>query len=50
MENGPYHFTFNKLIRDSFNITKNAYSWNQNANVLYLDFPLGIGFSGTSMF
>ena len=45
MENGPYTYSFDKLKRPGFNLTKNPYSWNNNASVLYIDFPLGIGFS-----
>ena len=38
-ENGPYKFD-----KDG-SLTENIYSWNQNANVLYLDMLLGSGFS-----
>lgn len=44
-ENGPYNFKFDKMSKPAFNLTHNKYSWNNNANVLYLDFPLGVGFS-----
>jgi serine carboxypeptidase-like clade 4 len=37
-ENGPFKVVNNKL-------TKNKYSWNKIANLLYLDFPSSIGFS-----
>jgi len=45
MENGPFNFQFNPEGRPAFNITRNNHSWNSNASVIYLDFPMGSGFS-----
>ena len=45
MEHGPVNVAFNLTSRPVFNLTKNPYSWNANASVVYLDFPLGNGFS-----
>ena len=45
-ENGPYNFKYNPdSVSDRFIFDKNEFSWNNNANVLYLDQPLGTGFS-----
>ena len=44
-EHGPFHVKFNLTSRPVFNMTRNEFSWNNNASVLYLDFPLGTGFS-----
>ena len=38
-ENGPYKFGEDGTLKE------NIYSWNQHANVLYVDVPLGSGFS-----
>lgn len=38
-ENGPYH------INSKANLEINPFSWNNNANVLYVDQPVGTGFS-----
>ncbi|CAI2370516.1 unnamed protein product [Moneuplotes crassus] len=40
-ENGPWH------VNDDLTLRKNEYSWNEVANVLYVDQPLGSGFSST---
>ncbi|XP_022885949.1 serine carboxypeptidase-like 46 isoform X2 [Olea europaea var. sylvestris] len=37
-ENGPFRPSGNVLVR-------NEYSWNREANVLYLESPIGVGFS-----
>ncbi|XP_073130468.1 serine carboxypeptidase-like 45 isoform X1 [Henckelia pumila] len=37
-ENGPFRPNGNALVR-------NEYSWNREANVLYLESPIGVGFS-----
>lgn len=38
-ENGPYR------ISDDLNLTYNSFSWNNYADVLYIDQPLGTGFT-----
>ncbi|KAJ3697228.1 hypothetical protein LUZ61_000933 [Rhynchospora tenuis] len=40
-ENGPFRPSGNKLVR-------NQYSWNKEANMLYVDSPAGVGFSYSS--
>ncbi|KAL8519990.1 hypothetical protein ACS0TY_010794 [Phlomoides rotata] len=37
-ENGPFRPSENGLVR-------NEYSWNREANILYLETPIGVGFS-----
>lgn len=39
-ENGPCRITNN-----SESVTLNPFSWNTNSNVLYIDQPVGVGFS-----
>jgi carboxypeptidase C (cathepsin A) len=39
-ENGPCRIT-----NDSSSVTHNPYSWNNEANILYIDQPVGVGFS-----
>ena len=37
-ENGPFNFKFNKSnIKDPFELEYNEFSWNNNANVMYVD-------------
>lgn len=42
VENGPYH------VDKAQNVQLNPYSWNTRANVLYIDQPVGTGFSYNS--
>lgn len=39
-ENGPCHF-----VNGSSEPSLNPYSWNEHANMLYIDQPIGVGFS-----
>lgn len=39
-ENGPC-----RINNDTTTVSHNAYSWNNEANVLYIDQPVGVGFS-----
>eukprot|EP00056_Hartaetosiga_gracilis_P004087 m.71217 g.71217 ORF g.71217 m.71217 type:complete len:436 (-) comp11701_c0_seq7:784-2091(-) len=38
-ENGPY------IVQEDLNLTLNPHSWNNNATVLWIDQPVGTGFS-----
>ena len=45
-ENGPFNFKYDRENpEDPFKFEYNAYSWNNNANVMYVDQPVGTGFS-----
>jgi len=45
VENGPYY-----VNKENNTLRINPYSWNNNANLLYIDQPLGTGFStGTQL-
>ena len=45
-ENGPFNFKFDKdNIKQPFELENNEFSWNNNANVMYVDQPLGTGMS-----
>ncbi|KAF1749174.1 hypothetical protein GCK72_025641 [Caenorhabditis remanei] len=39
-ENGPF-----RVSKDSMTLSRNPYSWNKFANVLYLESPIGVGYS-----
>ncbi|RAW29107.1 hypothetical protein PC110_g14528 [Phytophthora cactorum] len=39
-ENGPF------VVSDDLSIKVNRYSWNRNANMVWLESPAGVGFSG----
>lgn len=39
-ENGPC-----RLDNDSHAVSLNPFSWNERANMLYIDQPVGVGFS-----
>ena len=45
-ENGPYKFD----ISDNKTLLTNEYSWNKNANLIYVDQPIGTGFSHAKVF
>ena len=49
-EHGPFNVGFNLTSRPVFNMTRNNYSWNNNATVVYIDYPLGTGFSYSPSF
>ena len=38
-ENGPFS------VNDDLSLKRNEFSWNNNANVIYVDQPVGTGFS-----
>lgn len=45
-ENGPYNYKYNaSSIEDRAKFEFNEHSWNNHANVLYIDQPIGTGFS-----
>ncbi len=44
-EHGPYRFSFDALEKPAFKIDRNNFSWNANASVMYLDYPLNSGFT-----
>ncbi|XP_038717255.1 serine carboxypeptidase-like [Tripterygium wilfordii] len=41
-ENGPFHIT------DELTLIQNEYSWNNMSNIIYVDQPIGTGFSYTT--
>lgn len=43
LENGPYTLTSNGTL------ILNEYSWNRNSSIIYIDNPVGTGFSYTSL-
>ena len=42
-ENGPFH------VENDLNLTVNSYSWNEEANVVFVDQPVGTGYSKGSI-
>jgi len=47
-ENGPYNYHFNpESTKERGTFEYNKWSWNNEANVMYIDQPLGTGFSWT---
>jgi carboxypeptidase C (cathepsin A) len=38
-----------RITNDSSSVTLNPFSWNNNANVLFIDQPVGTGFSHGNM-
>ena len=44
-ENGPYWLKYNPDDHPRVRLENNVHSWNQQANVLYLDQPIGVGYS-----
>lgn len=49
-ENGPYTYKYSKSGTERVLINYNENSWNNRANVLWLDQPVGTGFSFASGF
>ena len=47
VENGPYNTTIDSSLSGAaaYSFTSNPYSWNNKANVMYVDQPLGVGYS-----
>uniref|UniRef100_A0A7S4M4V7 Carboxypeptidase n=1 Tax=Vannella robusta TaxID=1487602 RepID=A0A7S4M4V7_9EUKA len=49
LEHGPYYPDPNFTTK-TVNLTRNVNSWNQHANVIYVESPCGVGFSyGTNL-
>jgi carboxypeptidase D len=46
-ENGPYNFKYNETAskKEKAHFEYNKFSWNNNAHVLFIDQPIGTGFS-----
>jgi len=45
-ELGPYNFKYNKgNVKNRGIFTNNTEAWNNNAHVMFIDQPLGTGFS-----
>ena len=40
-EHGPLH------LNDDDSISMNPYAWNKKANMIYMEAPIGVGFSKT---
>jgi len=50
LENGPYYPSVTDFNTKTVDIIENVNSWNQHANVIYIDSPCGVGFSyGTNL-
>ena len=50
-ENGPYNYVYNtSSMSDRFDFERNDFSWNNNANVMYVDQPVGTGYSFAKFF
>jgi len=50
-ELGPYNYKYNpngNSTDDKIKMIYNKFSWNNNANVMFVDQPLGTGFSFTN--
>ena len=45
IENGPYVATYDEKRHPKSIIEKNPYSWNKEYDLLYIDQPVGVGFS-----
>jgi serine carboxypeptidase-like clade I len=44
-ELGPYNYKYNPGVAGSTEFVLNKNAWNNNAHVLFLDQPIGTGFS-----
>jgi carboxypeptidase C (cathepsin A) len=51
-ENGPYNWKYNSSapIEERAHFSYNNHSWNNEANVMFIDQPIGTGFSSTNSF
>lgn len=52
-ELGPYNYKFNatgNTTDDKIKMVYNDHAWNNNANVMFVDQPIGTGFSFTDNF
>ncbi|XP_024982495.1 serine carboxypeptidase-like 17 [Cynara cardunculus var. scolymus] len=44
-QNGPLSFNFESSKRGNITLELNPYSWSKVANVIFVDLPIGVGFS-----